>query len=261
MERWKGMVVCALLPGLALACNSEEPEGTSGNLVSFVGSPCKKEASLAALGTAEQALVTQVDERALVGLKCIVWEATGTDGLKIDLVNFEGACGAQWRGSVSVDANGSLALRLDNPGCMVASCGWCIYDWSFEVRGVGSASALPVSIGIDTCPGQRAPETYQATVPISSSPAGLLCRWANYSALGMQAGMTSACGTLHMPCTGTSMCSSTVTPRSCNGDLVCDTNGTADEFVCLQPCAADAECPGAGAMSCQSGLCRTNQTW
>jgi hypothetical protein len=261
MERRKETVVRALLCGLAVACNSEELADTSRNLVSFVGSPCKKETSVATPGSTQQALVTQVDERALAGLKCIAWEATGTDGLKVDLVNFEGACGAQWSGSATVDANGSLALRLNNPGCMVASCGSCIYDWSFEVRGVGSASALPVSIGIDTCPGQQALERYQATLPISSSPAGLVCRWADYGALGWHAGATGACGTLHMPCTGTSMCSSTVTPRSCNGDLVCDTNGTADQFVCLQPCAADTECPGAGAMSCQGGLCRTSQTW
>jgi hypothetical protein len=264
MDQRHGMVVCALLSGtaVAFACGNEQASEGNGNLVSFVGSPCKKEASAAApVGSTQQALVTSVDGQALVGLKCIAWEATGTDGLKVDLVNFEGACGAQWSGSSTVDANGSLALRLENPGCRVASCGWCIYDWSFEVRGVGSSSALPVSITIDTCPGQQAVETYQATLPVSSSPEGLLCRYANWDALGWQAMATNACGSLHMPCVGTSMCSSTVTTLSCNAGLVCDTNGTADQFVCLAPCTVEADCPGAGTLSCESGLCRLKQTW
>ena len=31
----------------------------------------------------------------------IAWEVSGTEGLRIDLVNFQGACGAQWTGSTA----------------------------------------------------------------------------------------------------------------------------------------------------------------
>ncbi len=242
------------------ACGTSENEHT-GNLVSFVGSPCKKEAPAdAGTGIIEQALLTAVDGAALAGLQCVAWERAGTDGLKIDLVNFEGACGAQWRGSASVSADGSLALRLDNPQCLIASCGWCIYDWSFEVRGVGAASPLPVGISIDTCPGAQPLRTYQLELPVAGSPEGVLCRYANYSALGWQAQPTGTCGTLDLPCEGTSMCSST-TERSCDTGLVCDTNGTAEQYICLAPCAVDADCPSASVLACQAGFCRPADNW
>ena len=75
-------------------------------------------------------------------------------------MNLEGACGAQWEGAALVNDDGSLTFRLDNPKCLVASCGWCIYDWSFEVSGVEATGAeLPVSIIVDTCPGEQDPRS------------------------------------------------------------------------------------------------------
>jgi len=238
--------------------------GGTGNLVSFVGSPCKKEVQSPApqpIATRRLAPITGVDPAAVVGLRCISWERTGADGLKIDLVNFDGACGAQWSGDAAVDASGSLVLGLVNPDCAISRCGVCIYDWSFELRAIPSAGDLPLTIRIDTCPGQQPLQTWGATLPLASSPQGMLCRYADWNALGWQASATSTCATINMPCLGAGMCSSATTGRSCNQGLVCDTNGTADQYICLLPCSAQAPCPAGGVLSCQAGLCRPASVW
>ena len=260
----KGVRAGALLLAAAagIACSSNHGAGeASTNLVSFASSPCKKESTAAGTASSQQTLAAGLDGDALAGLKCIAWERASGDLLKVDLVNFEGACGAEWTGDAVVMADGTVALKLVNPEGKAAFCGWCLYDWSFEVRGTGSGDKLAISISIDTQPGSQPIEGYQATLPVSSSGQGVSCRYASYEALGSQAAAANTCGTVGMPCLGTSMCSASAGPRSCSQGLVCDTNGTADQYVCLAPCSADADCPSGGALSCQTGLCRPTNPW
>ncbi|MBX3125760.1 MAG: hypothetical protein KF718_03555 [Polyangiaceae bacterium] len=247
-------VALALL--LLGACGGEEssPSSTPGDtLLSFKGSACKKE------GTGGQALTA---DEAYAGLQCIRWKSLGADKLSIELFNFEGACGAQWKGQSQALADGVVELRAGNPGCLLAACGSCMYDWTFDVK-VATSADLPLSIVTDPCPGEQQPHTVTATLPLTSAPDGELCRYADYSGLGWQAMSLGTCGHAYMPCrTSGGMCSpegSSTEP--CAVGLTCADGAGAGEPVCHAPCAGDGDCAPAGILTCQDGLCRPAKPW
>jgi hypothetical protein len=251
------------------ACNGTETQNpnSGGSLLAFGNSGCKKE-TLASTSNRTQA-VTPADAGVISygdeveGLKCFAWQTTGADAVKISLINFEEACGAQWQGSVRAESNGALTLGLVNPNCLIAKCGSCIYDWSFEVKGITINQNLPVAVNIDTCPGQEAVKTTNAELPLATQPSGILCRYANFSALQWQALSLGTCGTVGMPCMATSMCSISggAATQSCQGDLTCTDNGNSSQMICATQCVLDSDCGTTGVLSCQSGLCRPKSAW
>lgn len=261
---------CSLAILTILACNGTEtqnPGNSGGTLVTFGNSGCKKETLANALRSTQaetlgdSGVISYGEE--VAGLKCFAWQTTAADSVKVSLVNFEEACGAEWQGNAEFEAEGALKLSLVNPQCRIAKCGTCIYDWSFEVRGVRAGENLPVTVNIDTCPGEQAIKTTNAELPLATQPQGILCRYANFSAIGWQAMALGTCGTLGMPCTGTSMCSNTAdaSAQTCQGDLTCTDNGNPSEMVCVKPCTLDSDCGVTGVQSCQSGLCRPKSAW
>ncbi|GEM_PF-1540272 len=253
-----------------LACNGTEtqnPEHTNGALVGFGNSGCKKETldhasrRTQAVTTADAGVISYGEE--VEGLKCFAWRSTGSDSVKISLVNFEGACGAEWKGHAALDASGALTLGIINPQCQIANCGICIYDWSFEVRGIALGTNLPLAVSIDTCPGEQPIKTTNVELPLATQPDGILCRYADFSALGWQAMALGTCGDVGMPCTGTNMCSNSdgSTAHGCESGLTCTDNGNADEMICATSCTIDADCGVTGVKSCQQGLCRPKAAW
>ena len=260
-------LLCCLV---STACNGTETQnpvnGQTGPLVSFGNSGCKKEVlSQAAVRT--DAIITDAGiisyGQDVAGLKCVAWQMVAADEIKISLINFEDACGAQWQGGAEFDGPGALHLSLVNPQCMIAACGWCIYDWSFDVKNATLQQNLPVIITVDTCPGQQGIKTSNVELPIGVEPSGIKCQYANFNALGWQAMSLGTCGTMGMPCTGTSMCSSggVDAGSACQGNLTCTDNGDAAQQICAGPCAADSDCGTTGALSCQAGLCRPKTPW
>jgi hypothetical protein len=242
---------------LTLGCGGSDT--SQSRLNSFATSACKKEAATSS--STQQALLVADGSPAYSGLQCIAWERVNADRIRLDLVNFDGACGAQWQGQATVDQ--MLSLRIYNPGCRIASCGTCMYDWSFDVSGVKPAAEILLAITVDTCPGgtTQQTKTYELALPLEPDH-GVLCRYASWGGLGWQAMATGTCGALGMPCQGTMMCGgSTATSTSGQSGLTCGSNGHATQLVCLQPCTGDADCPGSGVLACQSGLCRPAQTW
>lgn len=237
--------------GLVAACGDDSSSSSSGgSLLSFKGSACKKEGNAGAL-TAEEAYG---------GLQCVRWKTVDADTLKIDLLNFEGACGAQWKGQAK-DIDGGLELRLANPGCLLAACGSCIYDWSFEVKAKSGAD-LPLSIVTDPCPGEQTPETNTATVPLGASAEGELCRYAEFGALGWQASSLATCGKPYMPCrTGSGMCAPNGSEPECESGLTCADGAVAGEKVCHATCTGDGDCALPGIMKCEGGLCKPAKPW
>ena len=252
-----------------LACNGTETQNpnSGGPLLAFGNSGCKKETlANASIGTqaattADAGVIDYGDE--VAGLKCFAWQTTGTNTVKVSLINFEEACGAKWEGKAQVDSNGALTLGLVNPRCLVAECGWCIYDWTFEVNGIATDHNLPVAENIDTCPGQQAVKTTNAELLLATQPSGILCRYANFSAIQWQALSLGTCGTVGMPCMATSMCSNSggSTTQTCQGDLTCTDNGNSSQMICATPCVLDSDCGTTGVQSCQSGLCRPKSAW
>lgn len=235
------------------ACGSSDKTGGSGGgpLVAFQGSACKKEA-----GTG-QALTSQ---EAYAGLSCVRW-SPGQDGaLHVELFNFEGGCGAEWKGESTLSDSG-LELRVVNPECLLAACGSCIYDWAFDVR-VPSDADLTVSIVKDPCPGQQTPETEPVTLPLSTTSQGELCRYADWNALGWQASSLATCGQAYMPCrTQNGMCSMGASTTECEAGLTCADGAATSQGVCHAPCQGDGDCVPAGILTCQSGLCRPAKPW
>jgi hypothetical protein len=252
-------------------CSCSATETNSGSaasspLKSFSDSGCKKEKQNSGSGsgaTAAQAIVSVDYGAETAGLQCFAWETVGSDRLKIDLYNFDSVCGAKWQGRAEIGSTGALQLSLVNPGCNISKCGSCIYDWSFEVEGVDTSRPVPINVAIDTCPGERDIQTTPATLPVDVIPSGILCNYANWSALGWQAEALHQCGTANMPCSGTSMCQSglTSTDPSCQGDLVVTDNGDAVQTICVKSCAVDEDCGTLGVYACIDGLCRPKNGW
>jgi hypothetical protein len=255
----------------SLACNGTETQNPAvnpgGPLVSFGNSGCKKEVlanasrSTQAIVSGDAGVISYGDE--VAGLKCFAWQVTGTDRVKVSMINFEDACGAQWQGNAAIESTGKLDLSLVNPQCLIALCGSCIYDWSFEVKGVDISQNLPVTATVDTCPGQQEIKTTSVELPLGTESSGILCRYADFNALGWQAMSLGTCGSVGMPCTGTSMCSTTANPdaQTCQGDLTCTDNGDVTQMICAQSCTLDSDCGTTGAQSCQTGLCRPKTAW
>ena len=238
---------------LVAACSSDDSSSSKpkdGTLVAFQGSACKKESG--------QALTAQ---DAYAGLSCVRWKPGSSSGsLKIDLTNFEGACGAEWKGQAT-EVDGALELRSVNPSCSLAGCGSCMYDWSFEVK-VDTQKDLPLSLVTDPCPGDQPPETQTTTLPLSSTPQGELCRYASTGGLSWQAGSLGTCGQAYMPCRSPNgMCQPAGSEPPCDAGLTCADAAKAGDQVCHATCKADGDCTIAGILTCQAGLCKPAKPW
>jgi hypothetical protein len=261
-----GLVALSCLA--ALSCGRDEPAGsggtTTGPLVSFEGSACKKEAAKAAAATAGEARQALAANDVYAGLQCVRWSPID-GGFRVLLLNFEGACGAEWSGRATQNG-AALELRLVNPDCRIAACGWCIYDWSFDVKMTAAAGGTDVAIVVDPCPGQQTATSQSVHLPLASTPSGELCRYANPNALGWQAMSLGTCGAAYMPCReGTGMCPLGDGGSPCDDGLTCAKGATGDAAasgnVCHAACAASADCLPAGVMTCDAGLCRPAHGW
>ena len=223
----------------------------------FASSACKKDLVAKSAMARIYSLMVIDDEAGLDGLRCVAWQRVGADELKIDLYNFDSACGAAWSGDAAVAADGMLELHIDNPGCMVAHCGKCLYDWSFDVQvALPANQTTPVAIAIDTCKGQQ--QTVQLSAALGAEDTGISCVFADYGALNWQASAAATCGKAGMPCAGSLLCGSgsLTSTGTCDSGLTCDSSAAVNEPRCLVPCTTTADCPRADAWSCQSGLCR-----
>ncbi len=250
------------LASLALACGNGDsivtgPSLSSGpSLSAFDGSPCKKESTVRS-GSVQQALSA---DDVYAGLQCVRW-APVDGGFRVVLLNFEGACGAEWTGQVGAN-DGAVALRLVNPLCLVAACGWCIYDWTFDVRMGASPGGNAFDIVVDTCPGTQQPESESVVLPLDTQPTGELCRYANANALGWQAMALDTCGAAYMPCREEpGMCGTSAGAAPCDADLVCADGADAAAHVCQSACAADSDCTPKGVMKCEASVCRPAHPW
>jgi hypothetical protein len=245
-----------------------ETQNPNNPLKSFQDSGCKKAGPKKSTtdgetATAAQALVSTDYSAETRGLQCLAWETVGNDGLKIDLYNFEGDCGSQWSGQAALESNGRLGLTVANPECVQADCGYCIFDWSFEVTGVDTSHPVSIDVNIDACPRTTMQTTQSVLLPVAENSSGILCRYANFDALMWQAAALSECGTQGMPCQGIDMCqtTSTTTEPSCTGDLVCTNNGDPNQPICTKACTNDEDCGSHGVLTCKDGLCRPKANW
>jgi hypothetical protein len=247
------LFVCAVIVG----CGGSGPDGPGFPVISFSSSACKKEAAAKMAAVRAFDRIVLDDETGLDGLRCVAWKRVGSSGIKLDLFNFDGACGATWSGAAAVAADGTLELRIDNPSCVVMKCGSCLYDWSFDVASVPADKPTSLVIAVNACSTTQAAVT--TTVTLGAEAQGIVCGFAYYGALQAEAVDLGTCGQVGMPCTGAYMCGtgSPSTTGTCAAGLTCGDDGlSASELVCLVPCTTTADCPRTDVWSCQSGQCR-----
>jgi hypothetical protein len=251
MRRFR--VFAVLLAAWLFGCGSDSaaPMGGSDSGAPMGGpdfstSACKKDRKASSALAHIRVLKVIQDEGGLAGLRCVAWQRLANE-VKIDLYNFDSACGAQWTGDGAVASDGTLVLDISNPSCRIAACGVCLYDWSFDLRtSVASGVSVPVTIAVAPCESTMATSTWSEV--IGNEDQGIHCVFAAYTALILQAGATGTSGTAGMPCIGAA--------ETCAEGLVCDNGAAANQPLCLVPCTTDADCPRTDVWSCQLGLCR-----
>lgn len=235
-----GVLLCLLAVGCGQA--NERADATLG----YTTSGCKSKTGQALTVDGEQA--TTYD-----GLKCVAWEV-GADKTTFRLYNFEGGCGAQYAGQAHLDASGqAVTLSLTNPSGAVAACGWCIYDYVFQVKGAAAGVDLSVAVerSNDAQPGKLGTDNF--VLPAQASPQGVVCQYGHRFALGDHARKTGTAGMRNMPCADEDPA---LTPP-CRTGLACTAVDPAgDHRVCLAACAADADCGDSQLYRCAGGGCR-----
>ncbi|MEO6602541.1 MAG: hypothetical protein ABIQ16_21845 [Polyangiaceae bacterium] len=255
--------IVLLLPLLVgVQCTGTETENP---LVSFHASDCKKEASISTkavpnpdAGTLASDAGKQVSfDPSYDGLQCIAWQKLALGSFRFELGNFHGSCGIDWKGSASIAGDGTVALHAVNSDCRAARCGWCMYDWAFDVRGIAEDTDAHLSISVvdakgDRCESSIAP--YDVTLPTSTAAQGILCRPAFRYAVDDHARAHGTIGTLNTSCDA-------ALATSCAADLSCGPLASADDLRCLARCSDDSACPLPDVLSCHEGTCRLTQTW
>ena len=266
LERIAPVLFCAITLAALSACDGDtSPAGsgaggsTSGPaLGAFHKSACKKESQTASAASP----LSGAESASYEGLQCVRWSPID-GGFSVFLRNFDGACGAEWEGRVTALAS-ATELRVVNPKCLLAKCGTCMYDFTFDVKMAAKAGGDAFDLVLDPCPGQQDAKTVSVTLPLATEPSGELCRYASASALGWQAMSLGTCGKAYMPCreAGMSgMCPPADGGASCDDGLTCAAGASADARVCHATCAKDVDCEPAGLMACDAGLCRPSKTF
>lgn len=232
---------------------------TNLNNVSFNGSECKSEEEEKS-PTAR--LYTMPDSVPYQGMECVSWKTTSEGQFVIDLINFSGACGANYTGEAHYDNDGTLSLDIINPQCEIANCGWCIYDWSFELESIHVEDNLDITITEDPCPGNEGDSTTrQLQISQNDLLDGIVCRFHHVDLFVLK-----GCGGLHQPCfnlepsdSEDSLCG--VRQNQCDEGLTCVDGEHMAQPTCVQTCDQTQNCPLEPLLSCQQGKCLLAQSW
>lgn len=239
-----------MFPGV-WGCNA-----SSEKAVEFTGSECKSHLYIPAAAGTE--LYTMEQSEPYQGLQCISWKHDDANLFSIDLINFNGACGAQYVGDYQ-KGDGELNLMVNNPGCMIANCGYCVYDWSFEVEDV-QATDLTVNIAENACPEEAdyKVDTYSFEISKDELEAGsgIAC---SYKHIGTFE--SPSCGTLHQPCNllegdtanDEDLCG--VADTRCDEGYTCTETEDMTQPTCVAECVEDSDCPLQPLLRCENGLC------
>jgi hypothetical protein len=135
-------------------------------------------------------------------------------------------------------------------------CGWCLFDFHFELQDVSGDAPLPLRFGTAVCESQPTMFEPDVTLPIDTENSGILCRALKSGPLFWFANSRSVCGSANMPC-GPG-CHDPVR-TTCNDGLTCTELAQGDSR-CLADCESDDDCP-AGLTSCVAGTCQAASSW
>ncbi len=256
-----GSAALGLMSALLLgACNGTE----SGNpSLEFSSTECKsgepsatpqgeraRAPRLRALGHGPQNESAFQDDR-YDGLTCFVWERLDAETVNIQVTNHADGCSENehWRPEAELTDDGKLDLRLENPSCSSAKCGWCIYDLSFTVKVPRTLESVEVRVFDDSCSSEGATVREQAHLALGQAERGEVCGYANPHALRWR-GCTSGAPGRFLPCGAPDDCFGEGT--HCAEGLTCV---ELDEARCAPSCTKDADCTNVAQTSCVNGAC------
>jgi hypothetical protein len=239
------------LLALSLLASCLGTETGNPPLIHWRGTPCKpagtrtKAVTLQSLDSSLARLDTDgaYDNPLYEGLNCIVWQRVDETTLRIDVTNYEDACGSDssWTPSARLDDSGTLQLLLEDTKCQRAGCDSdCMFDFSYTVRVADSTQDLPVRLTHEGCGYE--PNSRSAVLPLSTRAQGAVCRHADFHVHA---------GTLRTPCQRRGIA------VACESRLVCAEAG-ASEPLCLPPCSSDADCDPL--TQCQEAVCKLRAT-
>jgi hypothetical protein len=243
------ILVLSAIPG----CNSTNTDKAS---VDFSGSDCKSHLYMPS--SVGPALYTMDQSEPYQGLQCVSWQHDDDGLFSIDLINFHGACGAQYVGDYKEGDAGELNLQVNNPGCKVAACGYCVYDWSFQLENVAVAD-LTINVREDSCPESGdtpTMETFEVAASDLETGEGISCTYKYMSLFE-----NLACGTLHQPCNALESDDAANDPMCPIAESQCDDGYTCTQTndmpipICVAECSETADCPLNGLLTCDNGLC------
>jgi len=175
-----------------------------------------------------------------IGLSCLEWQRSD-DALRVQLVNFQNGCGAEWEGQAT-RADDRVTLALRNRKCGLAACGNCLYDTASVIDLPPAQGDVTLELSLDaTCDGNARLREWQ--LPLTEAPRGISCEFAAPQGLG------SIRGAAFLWCTEGD--------NSCDAGLTCLPEG--ERFArCLPACSVDADCPLPGGTRCEAGHCVPN---
>lgn len=242
------MKACLVLVFLAsvVSCAGGTETDNPATLRDFSASACKTRET----NPGQQGLVLSSDAE---GLQCVEWES-GSSGLQVRLLNFPEPCGDAYLGKASAGAEG-LSLSVYKNSCQVFKCGWCVFDFEFELSGIDASHDLPVRIGSAVCESEPTEYGDQLTLPLGKEKEGVLCRYMEQGPLEWYGRALDKCGKRNMPCGDCTGADTT----SCAAGLRCTQLGQNDSR-CLQECTSDDDCSG-GLTTCQDGVCQPGADW
>ncbi len=145
-------------------------------------------------------------------------------------------------------------LLLESPECLSAGCGWCIYDLLFVLdASLTTQPELSLNLLEDPNCGGDQPKRDSVTLPLADRPLGVVCSYANPSAMHEWALTHGRTGAERMPC-----------PRmlavGCGPGLACTPVDSGNKYgdlqLCLAPCQSDADCAPGELMRCKQGSCQ-----
>lgn len=189
------------------------------------------------------------------GFECLRWQRDG-EHLLFDAYNFEGGCHVNWRGDAERTGQGKLQLVLSNPSCILAGCGSCLYDASFDIDLATTPLDDSAKVPLIQAPCEGDRSTVGSWQLQAGDDDGISCKYAR--GLDWHASRLNDCGKMNMPCRGNGLCGSRPggpAPEPCDEGLTCTPVGDAGS-MCLKNCASSDECPLSDVLECRDDVCQ-----
>ncbi|HTU62097.1 MAG TPA: hypothetical protein VMF89_26750 [Polyangiales bacterium] len=248
--------VNALLLVQLLACTGTDVGNPPrGGLSSFDTPGCKSVAS-PDKGVDPSRYDWLPDDERHRGLQCFLWDRQDDGKLRVRVTNYTDGCHADegWHPRAIARGEREVDLVLENPGCVSASCGWCLYELLFVLDAkLTVQSTLSLNLLRDPdCSDQR---RESVTLPLGEHASGVTCRYANPYALNdWTFTHPASAGQERMPC------GHSEPGASCAAGLTCtavDSGGRyQDHKLCLASCQSDSDCESSELMHCREGTCQ-----